>query len=321
VRVVDVHVHLVPRALANRPGGPVVELRDGAWWAEVDGRRARVGRHDIASLDDALEAAGRRGVDHLIVAPWVQLLGESFDSESEALELCRRQNRELAALQGPVTALGTLPMRDPRLAAAELARALDLGLRGVEITASVRGAFLGDDAFEPFWAAAERLGALVLVHPTSRGASSSAASAYFLWNTVGNPVETATTAAHMVMAGVLERHPGLLVLLAHGGGAAVQLRGRLDHAWRFEPNARARLGRPPAESLRRFLFDTVVYDPAVLRHLVEFAGADRVLLGTDHPFEMAEDDPVGLVRAAGLDEAAQRAVLGGNAARLLRLDG
>jgi len=298
-----------------------VRAENGVQFAEIGGRSARIGTRDITSLEGALETARRRGIDHLLVAPWVQLLGESFDSQAQALELCRLQNRELAALEGPVTALGTVPMRSPAIAAEELRRALDLGLRGVEVTASIAGTFLGDDAFEPFWAAAERLGALVFVHPSSRGASSSAASSYFLWNTVGNPVETATTAAHMVMAGVLERHPGLLVLLAHGGGAAVQLRGRLEHAWGFEPSARSRLGESPADSLRRLLFDTIVYDAAVLRHLVEFAGTDRVLLGTDHPFEMAEDDPVGLVRAAGLDEAAERAILRGNAARILGLDG
>lgn len=298
-----------------------MRTENGAQIAEIGGRSARIGKHDITSLDDALEAARRRGIDHLLVAPWVQLLGESFDSEAQALEMCRLQNLELAALSGRVAALGTVPMRSPALAAAELQRALDLGLRGVEVTASVNGTLLGDDSFEPFWEAAERLSALVFVHPSSAGASSSAASSYFLWNTVGNPLETATTAAHMVMAGVMERHPELLVLLAHGGGAAVQLRGRLEQAWGFQPQARSRLGESPAASLRRFLFDSVVYDAAVLRHLVEFAGADRVLLGTDHPFEMAEEDPVGLVRAAGLSEEEERAIEGGNAARVLGLDG
>ena len=294
---------------------------NGAFTAEVGGRRAHIGRHDISSLEDALETARGRGIDHLLVAPWVQMLGEAFDSEPQALEMSRLQNRELAALRGPVTALGTVPMRSPALAAIELQGAMELGLRGVMVTASVNGAFLGDDAFEPFWEAAERLGALVFVHPTSRGTASSAASQYFLWNTVGNPVETATTAAHMVMAGVMERHPRLEVLLAHGGGALVQLRGRLEHGWQTQPAARARLGEPPEASLRRFYYDTVVYDAQVLRHLVDFAGADRVLLGTDHPFEMAEEQPVELVRAAGLGTEAEAAILGGNAARILGFDG
>lgn len=314
-------MHLVPPALTRTPGGPVLRQEQGAWVAELGGRTARVGRHDISSLEDALETARARGIDRLLVAPWVQLLGEAFDSEPQALEATRLQNRELAALRGPVGALGTVPMRSPKLAAAELRRAVELGLHGVEVTASIGGVFLGDDAFEPFWEAAERLGALVFVHPSSRGAESSAAGQYFLWNTVGNPVETATTAAHMVMAGVFDRHPGLRVLLAHGGGALVQLRGRLNHAWQFQPQARSRLGETPALALRRFLYDSVVYDPEVLRHLVEFVGVDRVLLGTDHPFEMAEADPVALVRATGLGSADEDAILGGNAAQLLGFAG
>ena len=98
-------------------------------------------------------------------------------------------------------------------------------LKGVEVAASVRGVFLGDDRFEPFWEAAEATGALVFIHPTTRGFDSPAFQDYYLWNTVANPLETATTAAHMVVAGVMERHPELRVLLAHGGGALLAVRG------------------------------------------------------------------------------------------------
>jgi aminocarboxymuconate-semialdehyde decarboxylase len=116
---------------------------------------------------------------------------------------------------------------------------------------------------------------------------------------------------------VLERHPDLRVLLAHGGGAVLALRGRLRHAHKHLPPARARLREPVEDSLRRLYFDTVTHDPAVLRALVDFAGADRVLLGSDHPFDMGDPHPVATVRRAGLDPAAEAAVLGGNAERLL----
>lgn len=298
--VVDAHVHLAPPEVLSAPGVP--ELPPAA----------------RGTLEAALEAAERRGVNHLLLSPIVRLLGEAFDSEPQALELCRLQNRALAALRGPVTALGTVPLRSPGLAAAELRRVLELGLVGVEITATVDGVLLGDERFEPFWDAAERLRAVVFVHPSSRpvpGAS------HFIWNTIGNPSETAATAAHMVLAGVLDRHPDLDVLLAHGGGALTQLRGRLDHAWRSVPEGHGRLGEPPSAFLRRFRYDSVVYDPKVLRQLVDVVGADRVLLGTDHPFEMAEADPVALVRAAGLGSADEDAILGGNAAQLLGFAG
>ncbi len=279
-----------------------------------------MGARDITSLEETLETARQAGIDHVIVSPWVQVLGEAFDSEPQALEVCRLQNRELAALPPGMTALGTIPLRSPALAAAELRRVLELGLAGVEVTAAVAGAYLGDPAFEPFWAAAERLGAVVFVHPGGQLDAPGVPDRYVLWNTVGSPAQTAATAADMVMSGVMERHPELRVLLAHGGGGVAQLQGRLDHAWRVRPEGRARLGEPPSASLRRFFYDSCVYDAAVLRHLVEFAGASQVLLGTDHPFEMGDPDPLGLVRAAQLDAGAEEAVLSGNAARLLAYD-
>ena len=114
-------------------------------------------------------------------------------------------------------------------------------LSGVEVAASVDGDYLGHDRFADFWAAAEETRALVFVHPTTRGFGIEALNDYYLWNTAGNPLETTITAAHMVMAGVLERHPDLRVLLAHAGGAILALRGRLRHSHSFQPDARSRL--------------------------------------------------------------------------------
>jgi aminocarboxymuconate-semialdehyde decarboxylase len=229
--------------------------------------------------------------DHVVVSPWVRLLGADH----------RRLNEALAGLVGErVSALGSVPLDEPD----ELHAVLDAGLAGVEVPASVDGIYLGDDRFGPFWAAAEETGAVVFIHPTTRAFDW---PDYYLWNTVGNPFETTITAAHMVMAGVMDRHPRLRVLLAHGGGALPALRGRLRRSSKIKGWA------DPEASIRRFFFDTVTHDPAVLRELAEFAGADRIVLGTDHPFDMGDPDPLGTVRAAGLDPDA----LGTNAERLL----
>ena len=217
-----------------------------------------------------------------------------------------------------IAALGTVPLQNPALAVRELERLMAEGnLSGIELAASVRGAYLGDERFELFWDAVERTGALVFIHPTTRGFDAEAFREYYLWNTVGNPLETTVTAAHMVMAGVMERHPGLRVLLGHGGGAILALRGRLRHAHGFQPQARARLSESPDDSLRRFYFDSLTHDPELLRALVEFAGAERVLLGSDYPFDMGDERAADGVRAAGLGPEAEEAILGGNAARLL----
>jgi len=131
---------------------------------------------------------------------------------------------------------------------------------------------------------------------------------------------TAVTAAHIAVSGVLARHPGLRVLLAHGGGALPVVRGRLRRAFAVRPEARSRTPAGQDESLRRFYYDTVTHDQDLLADLVRYAGAGQVLLGTDRPFDMGTDHPVEEVRALGLGAGADL-VLGGNAARLLGIAG
>jgi aminocarboxymuconate-semialdehyde decarboxylase len=192
------------------------------------------------------------------------------------------------------------------------------GIKGAEIPSSVGGTYLGDPAFAPFWAAAEATGALIFIHPTTRGLGIPALDQHYLWNSVGNPLETTITAAHLAATGVLERHPGLKILLAHGGGALPALRGRLRRAHAVRAEARSGAPGGPGESLRRLWFDSLTHDAGVLAGLVAWAGADRVVLGSDRPFDMGADDPVAGVRdlRLGTDE---ELILGGNAARLLGL--
>ena len=257
---------------------------------------AMVGEHT-----DPARILEETGADHIVLSPWVRLLEGDLDA----------LNERLAALVGDrVSVLGGIPLERPD----ELRTVLDAGLAGVEVPASVDGRYLGDERFAPFWAAAEETGAVVFIHPTTRAFDW---PDYYLWNTVGNPFETTITAAHMVIAGVMERHPNLRVLLAHGGGAILALRGRLRHAHGFQPQARSRLSESPDDSLRRFYFDTLTHDPELLRALVEFAGPARVLLGSDYPFDMGDERAADGVRAAGLGAEAEEAILGGNATRLL----
>ena len=160
----------------------------------------------------------------------------------------------------------------------------------------------------------------VFIHPTTRGFGIEALDSYYLWNSAGNPLETAVTAAHIAVAGVLERFPSLRVLLAHGGGALPVLRGRLRLAYAVRPEAAARTEHGPDWSLRRFYYDTVTHDQDLLADLVRYAGSGQVLLGTDRPFDMGTDRPVAEVQALGLG-AGEGLVLGGNAARLLGIAG
>ncbi len=266
---------------------------------------------EFADVDVMLAQAETRGVDHLVLSPWIKLIPVEAET-SAALKLCDALNEALAAIRskhtGRVSVLGAVPLQDPAAAAAHLRELVPLGFSGAEVPASLRGRYLGDDAFEPFWTAAEETGALVFVHPTTTGFGLDALRPYYLWNSVGNPMETAITAAHMITSGVLERHPGLKVLLAHGGGALHAVRGRLRRAFAVRPEARSRSTEGPDAALRRFWYDSLTHDAGLLNDLMDFVGADHVVLGTDYPFDMGADEPVGDI-----------GVLGRNGARLLGL--
>jgi aminocarboxymuconate-semialdehyde decarboxylase len=300
VTVVDAHAHVVVPGL-----GAEVRWDDRGQVVELGGKAIRAAVREFVDLSKILDEQDRSGVDTVVLCPWVNLLGREP----------ARQNEGLAAMVGPrVAALGTVDLARPE----ELVELIADGrLSGVEVAASVDGDYLGHDRFADFWAAAEETRALVFVHPTTRGFGIEALNDYYLWNTAGNPLETTITAAHLVMAGVLERHPDLRILLAHGGGAILALRGRLRHSHTFQPDARSRLAESPLDSIRRFYLDTVTHDEELLRAVIEFAGAERVLLGSDYPFDMGLERPAEPVRELSLDPAEEALVLGGNALRLL----
>jgi predicted TIM-barrel fold metal-dependent hydrolase len=322
--VVDTHVHIVVPEITrgdghDEPWRPKV-VRDGARQRiEIGGVEVRSVRHEFVNPDGLLAETAAAGSDRVVLCPFVGLLRYDADPR-ETLESGRIQNAALAALvrahPGRVAALGTVPLQDSTLAARELETALRSGLAGVEIAASVRGVYLGDDRFRPFWEAAEALRAVVFIHPTTRGFEIPAFSRYHLANAVGNPFETTITAADLVMSGVLESHPDLRIVLAHGGGAALALRGRLRHAYEQVDAARARLGASPDASFRRFYYDTIVHDETLLRQLIAYAGADHVVLGSDYPFDMGVERPADQVRALELSADAERRVLCGTAERL-----
>jgi aminocarboxymuconate-semialdehyde decarboxylase len=323
----DVHAHVIVPEITREAGDgapwrPRVFRDDtGAQVVETGGREIRAAISEFVDIEGILAAQDEAGVDRVLLCPWVPLL--YYDAEPDnGLARARIQNDALTGLvranPDRVAALGALPLQDPELAAGELRALMDGGvLKGVEVAASVRGVFLGDDRFEPLWEVAESTGAVVFIHPTTRGFDSPAFQDYYLWNTVANPLETATTAAHMVVAGVMERHPGLRVLLAHGGGALMAVRGRMRHAHGFQPQAKARLRESPEHSIRRFYFDTLTHDDALLRALIEYVGRDHVLLGSDYPFDMGDGRHVHTVQALALAPDVEEAILAGNAERLL----
>jgi aminocarboxymuconate-semialdehyde decarboxylase len=329
VPTIDVHAHVllpeIEQAVAGRPGlaqaRALDALRNGPEALAVNGPMVRDRLPLLTNVEARLSAMDTASVDIQLVSPSPSHYHYWAD-EQLARTVFRVANTGTAehCAQAPerLHGLGLVPLQHPRIAVEALEHALGLGLRGVEISSHAPGSpvrELSDPEFAPLWAAAEQAGALIFLHPFGCTLDERL-SRWYLSNTVGQPTENAVALSHLIFSGVLDRHPGLRVIAAHGGGYLPTSIGRSDHAWRARPDAHG-CAQPPSSYLRRLWFDSLVHDPAVLRALIAAAGVDRVLLGSDFPFDMGTGDPLDALRAAGLPEATYHAVRGGNASALL----
>jgi len=327
VPAVDVHAHVavpaVETLIAGEPGYAEQQRTDAATLGDASIAYNRVHFGEVVprltDLDLRLAAMDKGGVDIQVVSPmpgshaWTgtALAERVVEVTNEAVvAFCARRPDRLL----PV---GSVALHHPDLAVEQLRQAVTaLGMRGVQIsTAAAPDMELDDPRLAEFWAAADDLGAAVLIHPwgCTLGAR---LSAYYLFNSVGNLVETALALSRIIFSGLLERHPGLKIWSAHGGGYLPSYIVRADHAWSARDDARTTEKRP-SELLRQTFADSLVYTPEQLRHLVSVMGPSQVTLGSDYPFDMGVEDPVGRLTAAGFDDATVAAIRGGNAARLL----
>lgn len=214
--------------------------------------------------------------------------------------------------------IGGVALQDPAAAVDEVKRCVNqLGFRGVEINSNVAGKELSAPEFAPFFAAAEELGILVFIHPLGFTHGQRLTQHYFN-NLIGNPLDSTLAVSHLIFDGVLERHSGLKICIAHGGGFLASYWGRFDHAWRARNDCRQHISRAPSTFLRQLYFDTLVFDQRQLEFLVKIYGADHLCMGSDYPFDMSEPDPVGF--HATLCESDRENILGATAATLLRLN-
>ena len=272
-----------------------------------------------------LQDMDRMGVDVQGLATFVSEYHYWAPAELAA-ESARIQNDNVAsaAAANPdrFVALGaTVPLQDVDLAIGEMDRAIDeLGFKGLQIGGTIDGLNLDEPFFRPFWAAVEAKGIPVILHPSGYPEGQRLGS-YFLTNCIGNPLETMVAATRMIFSGLFEEHPGIKLVLLHGGGYLPFYSSRADHTWKVRPETRVAIpDHPPSHYMKRLFYDTMVFQPLYLRHLVEIVGVDRVMLGTDYPFDMSETDPLGLVRATdGIADADREAISGHNAARVFNL--
>ena len=213
--------------------------------------------------------------------------------------------------------MGTVPLQNTQMAIEEMRRCVkDLDLRGIEINSHVNGRELAENEFRPFFAAAEELGVLLFLHPLGF-THGQRLSEHYLNNIIGNPIESTIALSHLIFGGVLDALPRLKLCVAHGGGYLPGYWGRMDHAFRAREDCRQHIAREPSSYMRQIWLDTLVFDKDELDFLVRTHGADKLCLGTDYPFDMAEPDPVGFHDR--LDEEVKAKILGLNAAELLGL--
>ncbi len=192
-------------------------------------------------------------------------------------------------------------------------------MRGIEIGTHVEGEEISSPRLDPFWAEVEALGAVVVIHTQGTPQAQRLQGHNFV-NILGHPFEATLAQAHLIFDGVLERHPALKIVVVHGGGYLPAYAGRTDHGWRAREDISEGVPRLPSEYVKRFYFDTMVFEPAQLKYLVDQYGADHVVLGTDYPYDMGDDDPLALIgRTPGLTQEQVDLISGGSAARLLGL--
>lgn len=329
--VIDIHGHYLPpewvdelRRNGTRYGSRIENDTSGRLSFRIADRKPTGLLLSLCNLSARLEAMDQRGLDRQVLSPPMSVVGYELE-ERHGQALARLFNDTNAATargsNGRLIPVATVPMQSARAAIEELDYAVkQLGIRMVEIGTNINGANLDEESFRPFFARAAELGVLVQLHPHQDCvAGGDRLQRYFLSNLIGNPTDTAIAGASLIFGGVLDKLPSLNVCLVHAGGALPYLLGRISYGYSAIDTVRT-VPKSPGEYFRRFYFDTLVHDPKALRFLNELAGADRLMIGTDYPYDnTGERDPLGALDRAGLRDC--EAILGGNAAKLLALDG
>lgn len=324
MRVVDVHNHYYPPAyldaLASGPsnvrvtcdaaGNPLLHY-PGDYNIVVRGHR------DITYRAQVL---AEHGVDSQVLT--LTTPGTHVESPGRAADLARLVNDAFAEVAANYPdrfrALAMLPLNDPAASASELERCVTtLGFRGAMLFSNVNGAALAGEGFRPLYEVAHHHSAILHIHPT-HPVGVEAMTEYWLMPLVGFLMDTTLAAAHLVFAGVVERYSNIRWVLSHLGGAIPYLAERLDRGFRAFRECRQHIQKPPSDYLKsHFYYDTVNFDPEALRLAIAFAGAERILAGSDYPHQIGSiPSMLSSLKSLSIGDADRAAIMGGNAARL-----
>ena len=330
-KVVDLHCHyLNPEVAAKAAHLNPAQHDPSTVFAneltrETNVKQMKTRAPKLTGVDVRIQDMDRMGVDIQAVCP-APFQFFYFADAGYGAELARDVNHGIAKLVADhpdrFVGLGSVPLQDAELAVRELDYAVkELGLRGVEICTNVNGRNLSDPelGLEKFVARCAELGVVIFMHPLGYTQADRLTQHYFN-NVIGNPLESTLAVSSLIFDGVMQRYPKLKIVVAHGGGYVAHYWARMDHAWRARPDCRTVIKRPPSSYLEKFYFDTITFDPVMLKHLIDRFGADHVVLGTDYPYDMGEEDPLGLIaQVKRLPKAERDLIVGGNAAKLLKI--
>jgi aminocarboxymuconate-semialdehyde decarboxylase len=279
----------------------------------------------LMGIEERLQDMDKMGVDIQAVAPAPYHYFYFTDPELGA-SLARDVNHGIANVVAShpdrFVGLGSVPLQNPKMAVKELEYCVKkLGLKGVEICTNVNGKNLTDPSLglEKFFAKANELGIVVFMHPLGFTQGERLSNHYFN-NVIGNPLETTIAVSHLIFDGVIARYPKIKFLAAHGGGFLAHYWARMDHAWGARKDCRTVIKKKPSSYLEKIYFDTITHDPEMLGNLVNRFGANHVMLGTDYPYDMADDHPLKTIKAVkGLSTSDRQLIEGGNAVKLMKI--
>jgi aminocarboxymuconate-semialdehyde decarboxylase len=326
--VVDIHAHYVPEAYLNiietegAPHGLRLNRSDPEAPAiEIRGSLGGPLRSAFWDLDVRLREMDRQGVEvhALSLSHPMAVWGDGALGQRVARLVNDAMSEAHMAFPDRIVGLATLPLQDPVRAVEELDRAARLpGIRGVYLGTNVNGRELSHPDLMPVWARIEALKLPVFLHPINP-IGKERMDRYYLHNLLGFPFDTTLAAAHLIFGGTLDRVRRVTIGLAHAGGTLPYLVGRLDRGHRVRKECE-HLAKKPSAYLRRFRYDTIGHAPESIHYLIALVGSERVMLGSDYCFDMGYDRPVEVVTGlAGISRKEKAAILGGTAARLLRL--
>lgn len=327
---IDTHCHVVPfdfpaYAGATAPKSwPSMAPVDGCHRTVViDGKNYRTVNDGCWSVERRLEDMDRMGIAVQALSPMPELFSYWMDAEP-ANDLLRHINDTIADMvekgNGRFVGLGAVPLQDIDLAIAELRRlVLDCGFSGVEIGSNINGLAIGDPQLLPFFEEAERLGSAIFVHAVRPAGMDRLVGPAPLQQVLAYPTDVGLAAASCITSNLLLKLPKLRIAFSHGGGTLASLLPRLREGWKTFPALRDAVEADPGEQARCFWYDALVYDEPMLRHLVDVFGEDRLMIGTDYPFNFHERAPLARVEAAFDSLERQEKIASRNAAAFLNL--